>query len=178
MKTVESGMTFFRVFDIAFFAPGTLLAGVCLWRWKDTVPGLASPLNSTEGVLLVFSAISLVYTLGLVVHSISWQIYQLLNKKEKTPLLSLIDSSALSQMVLYMWYLRATCWNLSLAIVISTCILYFDDATKSWIWMHWVGAACIALALLLQGISYDGGVKRNRKKLEERAEKRTTLPAD
>lgn len=117
---------FFRVFDIAFFAPGALLA-VMFWR-----TGFLEAAGINESMVTKFGdwaaiglALVLAYVLGLICHG--WQrlttewVWRCLPKSEATgpTWYDEMPKSKCQELALYSWYLRATVWNMAVAIVIS-----------------------------------------------------------
>jgi len=124
---MKSSLSFFRVFDIAFFAPGLVL----VWALGKTFGFPQSRGLTTAGgaVDLVFF-LGFVYVLGLAAHAVA-RIVKFIVK-----VLSAVEVKAVPwyarpgvcpsdelSIPLYFWYLRATCWNLAVALAFSAIVL-------------------------------------------------------
>ena len=155
---------FFRIFDIAFLAPGIVLlcalaaAGVPL---DTTLAGTSGTLAAVvRGIWLLTAA----YTLGLAIHGltrlIGWVIDKQRRKTEEngkepatkwyspgSPFASGDDHS----IALYFWYLRATCWNLAAAVVLSGCIVSYASG-RLWLPLAALGAGAL---LWFAGCEFD-----------------------
>ena len=159
---------FFRIFDIAFLAPGIVLlcalaaAGVPL---DTTLAGTSGTLAAVvRGIWLLTAA----YTLGLAIHGltrlIGWVIDKKCRKTEEngkepatkwyspgSPLVSAGDHT----IPLYFWYLRATCWNLAAAVVLTGCIGIMKasvDSGRFWPWLVVLGTGA---PLWFAGFEFD-----------------------
>lgn len=129
---MERSLTFFRAFDLAFFAPGTALLAATAYLMFPAAFSGQSDLGTTEAVIGVIAFIAATFVTGLVLHSFVWLIRKLLIKPitkrsqdaSKSPrsslLLKLLKDGARADLLLYFWYLRATCWNLALVVLIVT----------------------------------------------------------
>lgn len=130
---MDKASLFFRVFDIAFFAPGTVLfLALRQARWLPD-GGLDKPLGTAGGTLAVLFAIATIYGLGLICHGVQRWIEPYLQRLFGTaptgPTKSWYETqnavSPRQELAFYFWYLRATCWNLSVALLLTLCILAF-----------------------------------------------------
>ena len=114
---------FFRVFDIAFFAPGLVIL-VPLWRWWDLDlgrGGSASVLDAAVGAALWFLV---AYGVGLVVQGLSRIVLAFTGKALPDPdddpiWLSTLTLAKREELLLYFWYMRATCLNVAIATPIA-----------------------------------------------------------
>ncbi|MEZ4469919.1 MAG: hypothetical protein R3F60_03750 [bacterium] len=114
---------FFRVFDIAFFAPGLVIL-VPLWRWWDLDlgrGGSASVLDAAVGAALWFRV---AYGVGMVVQGLSRIVLAFTGKALPDPddapiWLSVLTLAKREELLLYFWYMRATCLNVAIATPIA-----------------------------------------------------------
>lgn len=175
MKTTDHALTFFRVFDLAFFAPGTVIVATCLWIWSDdlfdaTEVDLATP----AGILGVLLGIGAIYSAGLVTHSLTWRVRRVLQRKGEGPEEVSIESAGWpplplyfgdalrDDLILYFWYLRATCWNVATALLISAILVTFDQwELNCTVGLCWLGAFSLCTFLVIQGRGYDAQVNRS-----------------
>ena len=144
-------LSFFRVFDLAFFAPGGLfLAGLWVLGLFPPTHVMAQSQSLTDATGLIFAIVTLglIYVSGLVIHGIQrvlsapiWRLLQMHGWVEQSPAhgVSSVDDAIWYQRLsferredlsLYFWYLRATCWNLAVTILalagLTVTLLRFD----------------------------------------------------
>jgi hypothetical protein len=139
---MDNSLSFFRVFDLAFFAPGMLLFGVMWYSGCFPVDALSSHDDTIHGIITGAFAVVFIYVLGLICHGIQrvvrWFIRLLLkNRRSTTPdntestpspwFAKLTKDSPRTELSLYFWYMRSTCWNLAVAIVLAV-IIYFNQS--------------------------------------------------
>lgn len=181
---MDSMLSIFRVFDIAFFAPGTLLLAALLrarWIvWSDYLGiGDATYVEVANAVLTLL----LIYVLGLLIHGLQRLISGLWGLVPATAPAREIGSgkfrsrfvNALTRggdigvgwyttmasetrddMATYFWYLRATCWNLALAVVLAAGLLTGTGRGKWWLTL---ASLLVALVLLRLGRDYDRALR-------------------
>ena len=114
---------FFRIFDIAFFAPG-LVVLVPLWRWWDLDLGRGAEPNVLDAAVGAALWFLVAYGVGLVVQAMSRYVLAFVGKQQPDPNDAPIWLVALSpekreELLLYFWYMRATCLNLAIATPIA-----------------------------------------------------------
>lgn len=127
-QSSEGTLHFFRLFDLAFFAPGATVFAM-LWV-SDCVPIAQLRLpgkegEATHGVVLLLLAIMASYVLGLLCQAV-----QRAFSKQEVITLAFIDRRAEGgsppwystlpepvrhELAIYFWYKRSTCWNLAVA---------------------------------------------------------------
>ena len=174
MKTIDRTLTFFRVFDLAFFAPGVLLAGTCLFLSRQFLVDLNVSLSQSGGILLVLGGIGAIYSAGLMTHSITWAALRIARRllrlvrgiwpkaehdtePDWPPWPLLFEDSLRDELILYFWYLRATCWNLASAVVLSTFLVLRIHGIMFEII---VGALGVSTILVAQGSDFNRAVNR------------------
>jgi hypothetical protein len=133
---MDKAATFFRVFDVAFFAPGVVLFAALLRAGyiPDTV--LKINLSTIEGILIIVQAVAGVYILGLICHAIQRIIKtlcKLLPASDKSSWYTRLTSNSSYELVTYFWYLRATCWNLAIALAIALFFEFCGPLKKAWV---------------------------------------------
>ncbi len=123
----EKTLSFFRVFDLAFFAPGTVLF-LTFWNLGLLPLEIKSNLATAEGAIAVISSVAAIYVIGLSVHALVWVVFLPLLRFRKNELLEpdwipfpmkFRDYATQNEIILYFWYLRSTCWNLGVSIALS-----------------------------------------------------------
>lgn len=143
--------TFFRVFDLAFFAPG-LVVLVPLWRWWDLELGRANSTNVLDAAVGAALWFLVAYGIGLVIQGLSRVVLHRSGPAkpadDEGPIwLSVLSPGKREDMLLYFWYMRATCFNIALATPIAV-VLWL---TRRWDgpWVEYLGAAGALLAAAL-----------------------------
>ncbi len=168
---MDRSLSFFRVFDLAMFLPGLIL--LWLLAQSSALGVIVSFAKETEvatvaGVIELVTVIALTYGLGLLVHSLqrssmTWLLKKvgLLERSEATSswCTRLADGPA-AELATYFWYMRATCLNLSLALLIAAVALtighpVIGDASGPVPRVAVISAVAAALLLMAQGRSYD-----------------------
>jgi hypothetical protein len=195
MKAAEKGLVFFKIFDLAFFAPGVVLVLTGAWLVKDKIFLLNVQylqLGTATGILAVLVGIGAIYAAGLTTFSLTWLVFRRLRRKAPQdidefgksgwPSFALLFKGETSdELILYFWYLRATCFGLASAFLLSglaILLVRFDDTSSLLI----AGIEAVAAVLLaLQGRSYDRGVDRGLRgrallRLAEREQRTTGVP--
>jgi FtsH-binding integral membrane protein len=145
---MDNSLSFFRVFDLAFFAPGMLLFGAMWYSGCFPIDPLSSHDDTVHGILTGAFAVVSIYVLGLICHGIQrlvlWFIRLILNlfiliknrrsttpnNTEPTPppwFAKLTKDSPRIELSLYFWYMRSTCWNLVVAIVLAVIIRNYQN---------------------------------------------------
>lgn len=138
MNPTEKSLTFFKVFDLAFFAPGVVIALTLAWVFREHLGGLDVAITKASGVLAVVLAIGGIYAVGLAIFSAMWWIFR--GKARAGPEEAervgpsgwprfplLFDGAVQDELILYFWYLRATCFGVAAAFVLSALILLGDS---------------------------------------------------
>lgn len=143
----EKALSFFRFFDLAFFLPGAMLAGALAWKLGLLSRFRGSPPGGALGSLVaVLAGLMSIYFLGLVIHAVQ----RLLNEGPglsrlkcrdlptagTSPWFTHLDDGRSQDLVLYFWYLRATCWNTAVAVVIASvvCAVVPGPQPRGWFW--------------------------------------------
>ncbi len=162
---MQKAFNFFRVFDLAFFVPGAVVlvgsyaAGTLdIGYWKRLsiqLPG--------GSVLLLQSVLAVLasFLLGLACHAVYRMIDYVfhvlnLNGIGGGSWYDYLDQNhPKHELTIYFWYLRATCWNTSIACVFVCLLMIFAGET------FWIltSAAGIFLFLFL-GFDFDRGMRR------------------
>lgn len=167
----ESGapLSFFRVFDLAFFLPGGLLCATfsqtALWPYANAWP---AKLESVGGLCYLVGAVGGAFVAGLFVHVIQRNLSRLkIVKKlvqgtaEEGGWYNKLSGAARGELALYFWYLRAVTLNMAVAsLLVGLAATFvkgrpgaaFEAMFDSWILTD---IACIAAALLFARLSAD-----------------------
>lgn len=174
---MEKSLSFFRVFDVAFFVPGVLLFGA-LWHagflLAHCLPGEATTAHQTLTVVL---AIVLIYALGLLCHAIQRRLLsvkcieqwltRLPDPANPEPwFANLRANDPRHDLALYFWYMRATCWNLAVAIVLAvgvvSCAMMYRREWHGSIWVAlFIGVLIlIAWGLCILGRDFDQSMRK------------------
>jgi len=171
---MDKPLSLFRVFDLAFFAPGgMLLAAIwCAeggkWPMAPNVPSGWPGDVYRLGVALIAAYILGLATQGL--QRVLWraprQVWRRL-KPEQTaqlqePWYARQRQETLNDLATYFWYLRAICWNLAIAGVVSLLLLVFGPATSQQFAgpLPWIGAGLFAAVMIVLGYDYDRALHR------------------
>ncbi|MCB1037026.1 MAG: hypothetical protein KDD47_24580 [Acidobacteria bacterium] len=134
MNPSEQGLTFFKVFDLAFFAPGVVIALTLAWVFQDRLEGFDAQITQAKGILAVVLVIGGIYVVGLVLFSVMWFLFRSGSRQGPDKIESVGDSGwprfpllfekgNREELILYFWYLRATCYGVALALVVSALTL-------------------------------------------------------
>ena len=127
---MDNSLSFFRVFDLAFFAPGMLLFGAIWYSGCFPIDALSSHDDTVHGILTGAFAIVFIYVLGLICHGIQRAVHCLIGIKNigSTPwYTNLKKDNPRHELSMYFWYMRSTCWNLVVAIVLAVIISYYQN---------------------------------------------------
>lgn len=153
---MEKALSFFRVFDLAFFVPGAVL----YWAlhsfgpsWFAAMDPLATKLEigTVQGIFGVVVAIGLVYFLGLLTHAVQRLIDLLIwvsrketqaNIADEPAWYTKLENSPRAELAFYFWYMRATCWNSAVA---AALICWIGIATNNF----WLLLSVLPGALLV-----------------------------
>lgn len=161
----EKTLTFFRVFDLAFFAPGTVLF-LAIWKLGLLPLTLKAELKTAEGAVAVIASIATIYILGLSVHALVWGVFLPLfrfrteaqREEARTadwiPFPMRFGEPTQEEIILYFWYLRSTCWNVGTAIVLALLLWLVSRLASGEIIIVALGIA-EAVLLIRIGRRYD-----------------------
>jgi len=173
----ESGvpLSFFRVFDLAFFLPGGLLCATFsqteLWPYANAWP---AKLESVGGACYLVGAVGGAFVSGLFVHVIQRKLAELAIVKRlverpasQNAWYDNLSTTARGELALYFWYLRAVALNMSVASLIVGMAAAFlkgrSGAPFALMFDAWfvTDLACLAAAVLfaLLGADYDRALK-------------------
>lgn len=160
---------FFRVFDIAFFAPG-LVVLVPLWRWWDLDLGRGGPTNQNVLDAAVGAALwfLVAYGVGLVIQALSRVVLRftgkMLPQEGDDPIwLSSLSPAKREELLLYFWYMRATCLNIAIATPIAIALWLVKRWDAPWEeYLGALGALVSALLLWRLGRSFEESWRRAR----------------
>jgi len=177
---MQKTLSFFRVFDIAFFAPGIVLFGA-IWyghiakchfasQWKDDT------VNTVISIMLV---IAFIYVLGLLCHSIQRLMQYSLKRTHNnrsndaassySPWFMGLEGSTLHEFATYFWYLRSTCWNLAIAVFVAA-IISWEGLTAYWNGLTVILAVFIvSTAFLLLGFDFEKSMLKAMEKSKDTA---------
>ncbi|MEM9558082.1 MAG: hypothetical protein AAGC60_27745 [Acidobacteriota bacterium] len=180
MDPAQRSLVFFKIFDLAFFAPGSVVGvtAAVIW-WPELNSFLADDnLGVAGGILLSLAVLVVVYVAGLVIFSLAWWLFRrhrqsksLCQKPHEvspygdrdwlaTPLL--FDREVRTELILYFWYLRATCLSVSVALALAGIGLVFADCALSCSDLWFVGGVALLAPLLWwKGISYHKTFERS-----------------
>ncbi len=132
---MDYSLSFFRVFDLAFFVPGMLLFGA-MWYSGCFLPfdALSFHNDTVHGILAGAFAVVFIYVLGLFCHGIQRTVYSnryiwsiCRKDKNSTPwYANLRKDNPRYELIMYFWYMRSTCWNLVAAIVLAVITGYYQ----------------------------------------------------
>lgn len=182
-------LSFFRVFDLAFFAPGALLLVTIVWPYKERImeqEKLVNMVTSLGGALVVGGfAVAVAFSLGLFVgaiarvlplvdvgrvayrrihrwHSNYGERHELKHPEFKGAWFQKLQPGPRIDLALYFWYMRSTCANLAIAIFIEPLLLLYiyDCPCPLRRWAPGI-AVCIVAAILLmiQAGEYDDAMR-------------------
>lgn len=135
---MQKALTFFRVFDLAFFAPGTILLIAGIYLFGDSSPSASSP-DMFRITVAIFGFVAAAFCIGLVVHSFVWcskswieAVFRRAGKSETVsspndtlPFPMRFKGGPQEDLILYFWYLRATCWNIACSLSLILIYLIF-----------------------------------------------------
>lgn len=201
MTSTDKGLYFFKVFDLSFFAPGLVIALTLTWVWEAPLVAIKAPINTAAGIIALIAAIGAIYVLGLSVFSIMWDIYRKKSRylppkdsntktesgnpssestktnesQEWPPFPVLFKGPLRDELILYFWYLRATCLGLAFAFLVSFFLLLgfsvYDSNTGTSV--QWLPVSLVmAMELIAAIFLVRRGLKFGRcvdKSLEHRA---------
>jgi hypothetical protein len=130
---MPNAMSFFRVFDLAFFAPGALLLVGLYFAEMIQVPSAwaEGKVSTVSGLTALVAAVGGAYLLGLLLHGVGeifgWVIKRvhgegLSTKAKRSWYQALPLNDATFELALYFWYTRATCWNLCLSCALLVVV--------------------------------------------------------
>ena len=143
-KAVQTSLSFFKIFDLAFFAPGLLIAiHLGILNFAE-LKSLSFDLSSTAGTIIaVIAGIGIVYALGLANFALSRVFLHLfLNRIPSLrrglqqgwrPFPMRFEGSTRDDLLLYFWYLRSTTLALGVAFLVSAVYLKINTGfTSCW----------------------------------------------
>lgn len=173
----KTALTFFRVFDLAFFAPGALLTlgalhafvvmpgKITLSQYKDAGTGLVL-LLSVIGVLASFCAGTVVHTVARLFRVTTWGYHlavvltryqwKLAKEGNASPAVYRCSNAATrNDLVTYFWYLRSTFANLAVAAAaLGAMYASRDGGVTERLWYVVIGLVCGFLLAIGSG-EYD-----------------------
>jgi hypothetical protein len=154
---MEKSLSFFRVFDIAFFAPGILLFAAIWYRFFPEI-SIADIEKSTPRAIAVMTvSLAFIYLLGLLCHGFQRAIWELVSRPAsvtKQAWFDGLDRAAREELALYFWYMRATCWNLAVAVITSSFL--FPSCFPGIILL----GSLVSVALMLLGADFNRSMHR------------------
>jgi hypothetical protein len=137
---MKNALSLFRIFDIGFFLPGAVVLVALWYSWRISGAGQPPefhPLSTSIGLIQALLALGTIYVLGLLIHAIQRVLFPLFfgslepQPKSKPWYCNLAEEQR-EDLVLYFWYLRATCWNLAVAIPVSCLLVVAGCVQKTW----------------------------------------------
>lgn len=173
MTSADKSLAFFKIFDLAFFAPGVVIAGTVGWLFRDELAGLRIELGSPVGILFLILGIGAIYVTGLSTFSVTWLIFRQLRKRRSPqeapaigrsgwPALALLfQGETQDELILYFWYLRATCLSLATAFLVSSLAVFLSYEKEPMVVLFCLAEVGVATSLAFQGLGYDEGVERS-----------------
>lgn len=158
-------MAFFRVFDLAFFAPGGLL--VCALAMSGWLPARVTDGTSSQ-VFAVIGAIVSTYVLGVWCHGVQSSIMKVVKIERRhvaaettsQPWYSELEKPALDELAHYFWYLRATCRNLAVASLLAGLIIAASNTHAATQLFGGLVTACGPVFFCMLGNDYERGLRR------------------
>jgi|GEM_PF-2216841 len=169
----------FRVFDVAFFAPGTVIL-LALWR-KGHLSSVdfKTSLSTVEGLMSSVILVTLAYVIGLLCHGLQRIIYKITRwlvsmvpktRPESRPRNSWyrqLQTTSRAELAHYFWYMRSTCWNLALAAIVSAYLVGHSSTNSSGQNPKLlIPVAVLVAVLVFSGIEFDGAMRRAATKVE------------
>jgi len=137
---MKNALSLFRIFDIGFFLPGAVVLAALYHAWG--VSGIGQlpdflPLSTSGGLIQALLTLGAIYVLGLLIHATQRVLFPLIFPRLKPqpksqPWYCNLAEEQREDLVLYFWYLRATCWNLAVAIPISCLLIGAGYLQKTW----------------------------------------------
>ncbi len=147
---MDKVFSMFRVFDIAFFAPGIFLCYI-LTKYTGVLSFFGQTnleLKTTEGLFQLVMQFGIVFVMGLCIHGMQ----RIITGKFKLPrgragtkqswYLEL-EPGNLQELALYFWYLRATAFNLALSCLLCVPLFVVCAILENDLW-KWLGSALTA----------------------------------
>lgn len=132
---------FFRAFDLAFFLPGSLLLMHLLYILRSKLPWETlekAGEKTVVGIIYIGGIVVVSFVIGLLCHCIAR--FFILKSRSDVRKFGQGDTSQPTNpnpysgddksWIDYFWYLRATCWNTSVALFIMGWIELFASAYK------------------------------------------------
>ena len=157
-ESPKETLHFFRIFDLAFFAPGATVFAT-LW-WAGWINSESLQLQKTGGesatsVSLLLLAVLASYVFGLFCHACQRMVLTAKKNRSATessevsatptaPWYTALSESSRHELALYFWYKRSTCWNMAIAMVLVGVIGL--SKTRPCDWILWVGGCLIGSA--------------------------------
>ncbi len=166
-QSSDGSLHFFRIFDLAFFAPGATILGAMWWyRVIDARQLRLCELGgeTTQGVALLIAAALLSYVIGLACHAVHRVLTSVLGTWRKSLRCSDCDpswyanlkSDARQELALYFWYKRSTCWNMAVAVIVVWAI----RSQSCGVCCSWLPALLICAAFVWLGQDFDRALHR------------------
>ena len=132
---MEKSLSFFRVFDIAFFAPGILLFAAIWYHFSPEIAVANISIgeikdNAPLAIAVMTVSVALIYLFGLLCHALQRVLWEFVFRRFcPTPpthksWFQALDRAACEELALYFWYMRATCWNLAIAVSLSSFLVF------------------------------------------------------
>jgi hypothetical protein len=138
-KSYQTSLSFFKIFDLAFFAPGLFIAIHLGFLYVKDLKALNADLSTTGGaVLAVITVVGIIYAIGVGNFAISRSILDELehlipssrDAKAWRPTFPMkFSGETRVELMLYFWYLRSTTHALGVAFLISGCLLWQLEKT-------------------------------------------------
>jgi hypothetical protein len=164
---MEKVLSFFRVFDLSFFAPGAILYGVLRTHgYMGELDPLATEAKRADvsGLVAIVSVIVLIYLLGVIVHPARevlgcipgiWEWASSTPADSGSSWYQGLEREAKNEISTYFWYMRATCFNLCITGLLVAIFFWVQQNAK-------LGFAALISAVLLYwlGTRYDRALHR------------------
>lgn len=153
----------FRVFDVAFFAPGAVLFYACHKAKFFTFTSDSVELSKASGLEAVAIGLALIYTCGLICHATQRAVLRGLKKIGKNTSAAVEEKNSgaawyshlvperRQDLATYFWYMRATSWNLAVALPLGMAALEYDSPKAS----HVVVTLVMSLLLIFLGMDFN-----------------------
>lgn len=127
----------FRVFDLGFFAPGAVLFFSLQGQVESDLLKVEGSLTTAEGLAAIARMIAVIFLLGLSCHSIQRVLYTIWCPSSWNAPAAVrrdawyfkLERERRGDLASYFWYMRATSWNLSLAVPIA---LIVEGVNNGW----------------------------------------------
>jgi len=162
----DKALSFFRLFDLAFFVPGAVVFAAFVYGYVCSASSDVFSFDLTElfGIGAILGSLGAIYLIGMFLHGLQRLLY---GRKSIGRLFAGARASAganpwywhlergrREELVLYFWYLRATCWNTALAVLAAPVAVALGAGSLHAV-PFWLLPAVLTACLLLLYMGWD-----------------------